>query len=311
MLSVPYATTAELAEYDPVFTDLLNLAGGDPVLAAHAPVLTRAMMAASEWCDRECLGEGGTLTAHTRTETKRLRPDRQGRLLFHPDHIPLIKLTAVAYGRQLGSLTTVTNPTVVIEDARTAIVELTGGNTAWSGSLHLGASPASGELITTWTYTAGYPNTLLTSVAAIGATSITVSDVTGIQPGQRLLVTDPVMEETVTVATGWVPATGPGTLPLAAGLVAPHSAPVTGMIRVTAVPRPVTEAAINHAMVYVLRPGVLPTGTEGAVPDDPGDKPTEENSVDRWVSRLTQRRLDRAALIAEAGRLLGPYRRVF
>lgn len=313
MLTVPYVTTAELVEHDPVFADLLNLSGGDPLLATRTADLHRLVLSASEWCDRKCFGADGTLTAHTHTETLRARTDRAGRLRLHPTHIPLTRVNSVGYGRLLGQLTTLTTPTAFIEDGRSAVVDTVGAGGAWSGRLHLGP-PTVGDLFTTWVYVAGYPNTLLVGTPAAGATTINVADTTGITPGQVLRVADPGMEETVTVGPGWVPAAGPGTLPLTAGLVSGHSAPATGQIRVTALPRDITEAAVYYTQVLLMRPGVTPDSVGGTVPHAPGGAKETTDGDSGQQSTATsaiQGRLGRSALIAEAEALLKPHRRVY
>ena len=294
LLTVPYVTTAELVEY-PTFLDLLNLRSGDAQLAHQTAVLNKILLMASQFCDNYCeMGADGTLTAHTRTENKRMRPDRHGRLLWHPDHVPVIDLTSVAYGRTLGSLTTYTNPPKFVEDQRQVVVDLQASSASWTGSLQFGSPPPGAELYTTWVYTAGYPNTLLTANAAAGATSLSVADAVGVQPGQTLRIFDPGQDENITIAGTWAPATGPATLPLAAGLLNTHT--TANPVRVSAMAEDILQAAIYYATSMLMRPD---TQAEDAFPDMRGGIST----------RLADSRKDGSGLVFEAQHLLETYRR--
>lgn len=294
MLTVPYVTTAEFTEW-PTFLDLLNLRSGDSQLAHQTAVLNKVLLTASEWCDNYCeMGVGGTLTAHRNTENARLRPDRSGRLLFHPSHIPVVSVESVAYGTTLGNLTTYTAPPTWVEDGRQIVVDMQGATTAWSGSLQFGGPPPGGELYTTWAYTAGFPNTLLSSDVTAGAVSLPVADVTGAQPGQQLKLFDPGQDEVVIVAGTWVPTVGPAVLPLATATTKPHAA--VGPVRVSAMGQDLFEACANYAIALLMRPD---TQAEDAFPDMRGGIST----------RLADSRKDGSGLVFEAQHLLKPYRR--
>lgn len=295
LLSVPYMSTAEFVEW-PTFLDLLNLRSGDTSLTDQTATLNKILLSASAWVDNYCeMGADGSLTAHARTENKRMRPDRWGRFLWHPDHTPLISLTSMGYGTTIGSLTTYTAPAVFVEDARTAVVDLQAGNAQWSGSLQFGAPSAGGEVYTTWSYLAGYPNTLLTTTANAGATSLQLSEVMGIQAGQTLRVYDPGFDESITVASAWTPTTGPASIPLASGLLNGHA---TGApVRVSAIPQDVFQATGLYAIALLMRPD---TAAEDAFPDMRGGIST----------RLADSRKDGSGLVFEAQHLLEPYRRV-
>lgn len=295
MLTVPYVTTAEFKEY-PTFLDLVNLRSGDVQLADQTAVLNKILLMASQWVDNYCeMGADGTLTAHTRVENKRMRPDRFGRFRWHPDHIPLVSLQSLAYGATANSLTTFTSPSVFIEDGRTAIVDLQSGASQWSGQLQFGAPSPKYELLTIWNYTAGYPNTLLTANASASAVELSVADAVGVQPGQTLRIYDPGLDESVVVGSGWMPAAGPATLPLATGTLNAHSD--VGPVRVSAMGPDILQATAYYGISMLMRPD---TSAEDAFPDMRGGVST----------RLADSRKDGSGLVFEAQHLLEPYRRV-
>lgn len=291
---MPYVSTAEFIEY-PTFLDLLNLRSNDSQLAHQSAILNKILLMASQWVDNYCeMGADGTLSAHTRIENKRMRPDRSGRFRWHPDHIPLISLQSLAYGSTASSLTTFTNPSVFIEDGRTAIVDLQAGASQWSGQLQFGAPSSRYELLTSWNYTAGYPNTLLASDATAGAVLLSVADATGVQPGQTLRIYDPGLDESVVVGTSWVPTTGPGVVPLAAGTLYAHS--TAGPVRVSAMGPDILQATVYYGISMLMRPD---TSAEDPFPDMRGGIST----------RLADSRKDGSGLVFEAQHLLRPYRR--
>lgn len=293
-LTVPYCTTAEFVEY-PTLLDLLNLRSGDPQLTHQTAVLNKILLVASGWCDSTVnMGAEATLTAHTRVENKRIQPDRYGRLLLHPNHIPFISLESVAYGRSLTQLTTVIAPPVFTEDERNVVVDISRATTAWSGSLNFGGPVVGTELLTTWNYTAGYVNTLLTAGVPAGGVLLPVTDVIGVQPGQGLRIFDPGLDETVTIAPSWVPSTGPGTLPLTTGLQHAHT--VTGPVRVSAMGFDILEATVLYTISLLMRPE---STAEDAFPDMPGGIST----------RLADARRDGSGLVGQARQLLASYRR--
>jgi hypothetical protein len=292
VLSAPYATTAEFVEW-PTFLDLLNLRSGDPQLAHQTAVLNKILLTASGWCDNYVnLGDTGTLAAHTRTERKRMRPDRNGRLLWHPDHAPFISLEALSYGSYIGQQTTYLAPPVFPEDNRNIVVDLQAGTSAWAGSLQFGVPRSSRELYTTWQYTAGYPNALLTAPVAAGVASLPLSDVTGIQAGLSMRIYDPGLDENVTVASSWVQSVGPGTVPLTTGVINTH----TGPTRASTMTSDVFEATLLYTVALLMRPD---TKAEDAFPNMHGGVST----------RLGDSRQDGAGLVCEAKRLLDSYRR--
>lgn len=296
MLTVPYCTWPEFVSH-PTFLDTLDLSAGDALEAHQRAVLTRILLMASTFCDNYCeLGEpDGTLTAHSRTENLRMRVDRHGRLLWHPQHIPFISLQSMSYGQTVGSMATITAPQVFPEDSHTVVMDFATGQMSWTGSLQFGSPGPSASLLTSWNYLAGFPNTLLTGAVTQGAVSIPIADATGIVPGQTLKIFDPGADETITVSSNWVPTTGPASLTLASGLLNAH--PNYDPVRVSAMGMDIFEACVNYSIALLLRPDAT---DEDAFPDLRGGAST----------RLSDSRKDGSGLIWEAQHLLEPLRRV-
>lgn len=248
MLTVPHVT-AESFKAHPTFLDLLNLRSGNTNPADQLDELTNILLMASTMADNFAeLGAGATLAAHTRVENRRMRPDRYGRLAFTADHFPVIGVQSLAYGPRIGQLTTITNPSVWIEDDRRVIADMqAGGSTSWSGALQFGAPSAGRELYTSWTLTAGYASTSLADVAAVGVSSITVKNPMGIKAGCELRIWDPGSEESLVVDASYA---GGATVPLASPLITAH-APNVG---VSAFPADVHLAVILYACALLQRP---------------------------------------------------------
>lgn len=248
MITLPYVTTASFKAH-PTFLDLLNLRSGDPSLSNQTAELNNILLMASSMADNYCeLGAEGSLSAHTRVENKRMRPDRFGRLLWHPDHTPFVSLLSVAYGVTMSGMTTVTNPATFAEDNRQIVVDIQSGNAQWSGRLQFGLP--TGELYTTWTYLCGWANTVLAAPAITGAISVVVSDATGITAGSTLRIWDPGKEEPVTVASSYTSGT---TIPLVSPLRTWHD-PTPSDVGISGLPPSAHLAVINFACFLLQRP---------------------------------------------------------
>ena len=294
MLTLPYVTTLEFKAY-PTFLDLLNLRSGDTLLADQDAQLYNMLLVASQWADNYVhMGDDGTLQAHQRVEfaSCRMRPD--GSIRYHPNHIPVTSLVGLSFGANPQTLTVAPVTTTWTQDRRQLMVWPQTINGVWSGQLQFGAPTASTDLFCQWTYIAGYVNTRLSQQASAGSMSIQVSDATGIAPGVVLRVWDPGLEEAVTVAGTYT--AGSTTVPLTTGTQFTHTL-TNGPLSVSALPADIHQAVIMYASALLLRPD---TAAEDAFPDA-RVKPS---------TRDTDPRKDGSGLIAEAERLLQPYRRV-
>ena len=140
-----------------------------------------------------------------------MRPDRFGRLLLHPEQVPVTNLISLSYGYIPNAMVPLNDLSGVwVEKGRHIVVSQLG----WSGgynALQFGP-PAAGELFTTWTYTVGYPNTQLAVAANAGDRAVTVTDATGLAPGLSMRLWQPGVEQTVSIAAGYTP--GSTTVPL-------------------------------------------------------------------------------------------------
>jgi len=283
----PYLTVATFKAY-PTYLDLQNLVSGDTVLAHQADELNNILLRASAWAVGICTQP---LHAHTLIQNKRLRPDREGRLKFHPNDNPVKQVTGLSYGYQPGALQAVPDLTGQwIEDGRQVVFPF-GPLTPQFGAIQFGPPAWSSEIYTTWTILAGYVTTTLAADTLANATSVTVKDPTGIIAGDVLRIWEPGLEEAVTVANTYVP--GSTTVPLTAGMVNAHTA-TSG---ISQLPADAQQAIVNYAVALLLRPD---TSKDDAFPDAPVPVST----------RTEDSRKDGSGLVAEAIRLLRPYRRV-
>lgn len=284
----PYVTTDEFYAH-PTFLDLDNLRSGDVLPEDQRKELDNLLLMASVWADDYC---NQPIGAHTRTDLTETSVRRTGELSVHADHVPVIEVTGFAYGYTPTSMTSLTSTANVVPvDGRQIVAYLSGGFGPWSGALQFGP-PTSGRRI--WvqpTYVAGWVSTRLAADTVAGALSMQVTDPTGIQPGSRLRLWQPGGEEQVTVAAGYT--SGSATVPLAAGMVYAHSAGggVSGL------PATARLAVINYATSLLMRPD---TAAEDTYPDARVASGT----------RIADARKDGSGLVAEAQRLLKPYRRV-
>jgi hypothetical protein len=257
VLALPYVTAAAFRAH-PTYLDLLNLRSQDPNLADQSAELFNVLLMASREADNYLeFGEpDGTLAAHVKTENKQLIVGRDGLLRFHPAHKPVVSVASIAYGTTFSnSLTVVQNPTVWIEGGANIVADL-GRNVTYCSGWPQPFTRT--RLYTTWIYTAGYVNTLLGATATAGATSITVTDPTGITggtantPATSLRIWDPGAEETVTVASTYVD--GSTTVPLTGALVGTHTFSAASPIGVSALPAELHLAITQWATALLLRP---------------------------------------------------------
>lgn len=240
MLVYPYVSVAEFRQH-PTFLDSNNLVTAG-TQAAQDAALYNALLTASEWADDKV---NMPLGAHTRTEHTRLTPDRTGRLRYHPEHAPVIAVTSMSVGATPDELDPVTDPQVWVEHDGRIIVAFSPSGGPGLSSLQFGLPPAGGEVLVSWTYTAGYPSTQLTASASAGATTLTVRATTGISAGTVLRLWTPGLEEAVTVAS-----VAGSVLTLTGGLSNAHPAGGT----CSSLPTTARQAVISYATMLLMRP---------------------------------------------------------
>jgi hypothetical protein len=251
VLDYPYVTLDEFRKH-PHYLDLDNLLVGD-LEALQDSTVVNALLFASSWADTEL---DMPLGAHIRTENARIRPDRHGRLRYHPEHTPVLKVANIATGAEPNYLDDITSPQVWTEqDGRIVVAYGPGNGAAGIGSIQFGRAPAAGELLTRWTYVAGYPHTQLAADAAQGATSLQVRSTVGMLTASlattatTLRLWTPGFEEAVTVAA----VTGLTSVTLTSPLQHSHT---VGM-SCSAIPPDARMAVIKMACAKLLRKGPL------------------------------------------------------
>lgn len=280
--TVPYVTAAEF-EAHPTYLDLDDLRVNIDDPAAQAAELVNVLLMASGWADRTC---NQVLGAHTVALSTRARADGDGNLMVPLPDTPFLALQSLAYGRSITSVAPVTVLPACRVDRGKVLLVPTGGGVIPGVSVWV-------DLV----YTAGWASTTVTVDTAIGATTLTVANPTGLLPGVTYRLWEPGAEEAVTVSPAWIPPTvtvppTPTAVPLAAPTLYAHAigGGWSGM------PADMRLAVINYGVSQLMRPD---TAAEDSYPD------THLSSG----TRATDPRKDGSGLVAEAERLLNPYAR--
>lgn len=287
-LVIPFVTVATFKAH-PTFLDLNNLRFGSVVQADQDAELNDCLLMASAYVENFC---NQPIQAHIQTDNRRLYADRRGRLFLYPDHSPVRTVLSYSYGSSIGQVTSINTPSCFIEDGRQIIVELAGANVSWSGALQFGAPATTQELYTSSTYVAGYANATVVGAPNVGATSITVSNPTGIFASDTLRIWEPGKEESVVVGSGWA---GQSTSPFTSAAI-PVSA--TAFAHVNGAGVTGFDSDLMLATIYLTVDGLQRWGTSSA--NWPGAR------VKSATGKKTQ---DASAWEQKAMRLLLTYRR--
>jgi hypothetical protein len=249
---------------------------------------------ASGWADNEA---NQPLGAHSFTQRTRCRVDQKGNLRWHSDHGPVVAVGTVGYGYSPTALTSIDGSGAWVENDANVILPIGAYSGAWSGSLQFGTPAAYGEMFVRATCAAGYVATALASGASAGATSLTVTDPTGIAPGGTYRIWEPGVEEMVTVASTWVPpAVGSTPAAMTVTLAAPTVAAHTSGADLSGMPDELRLAVTSKAVAMLMRPDVQ---VENAYPN------AANSSSIRTKSGKTS-----ADYAADAARILASYGRV-
>lgn len=289
---VPYVSTAAFQAH-PTYLDLDGLRVGSPDPGDQTAELNNILLQASGWADNQC---NQPLGAHTKVQRFRQRLDRYGRLLVHADDNPVVAVTGLSWGYSPTDLNTVTDLSGVwVEDERQIVMTLPGPSIPSSAGLQFGGP--TGEVYVQLTYTAGYVATLLGADTTAGATSLTVTDPTGIVPGKQYRIWEPGAEETVTVSSTWAPpaATAPPTA-VSVPLAAPTRFAHTAGHDLSGLPAEARTAVAQYAMALLMRP----------------DSTAEDEFPNTSLGSDTRRNDPRngTGLIADAARTLSSYGRI-
>ena len=169
--------------------------------------------------------------------------DQDGNVSLRPSHFPLQAVVSMQWGYLSTSINWNTVPVAqVLIDKNRAL---------WPGGLPRWYDY---KLAAQMTYQAGFPNANLTASAQAGATTLALSELSGIQPGQPLTIYEGPNTEVITVSAGWTVSSGPGSLTLAAGTQNAHTISVptpassavnpANDIQVSGLPRAIRRACL-------------------------------------------------------------------
>jgi hypothetical protein len=212
----PYITVAEYKNA-PTSLDYNNLVVGGNQNAQDAE-LARVILRATSYLN-EYLNQD--LHANPVTETQRVRMSGEGYIYLHPNKNPIISLSAFQWGSSPNNLQTLNDPSQCWFESQQIVIPLSQINTTYtsSGPLAFGSYGPRIPLFTKYTYIAGYVNT--TCTGSLGASTLTVANVSGILPGETYRIIDGAFAESVTVDNSYV--YGSTTIPLTAPLAFAHT----------------------------------------------------------------------------------------
>lgn len=255
MATVPYVTVASFKAYPSLLAlgDLnqYSIVQGDQDAELYNLLLLSSQWASAVECDMP-------LHAHLNVEPARSRISSDGSIRLHAEHFPVRSLSGFSYGYNgAQGQTAVTDLSAQwIEDNANIVLPWGAGlNGAGFAALQFAPPLPSSAVYATWSYVAGYANTVLAATANNGATSITVVDPTGIYPGDVLRIWEPGKEEAVTVGAAYVP--GATVIPLTTALAYTHTfvdLTPAKQIGVSMMPAPVREAVQKYTIATLLRP---------------------------------------------------------
>lgn len=283
----PYLTQAEFLAA-PTGVDLTQLmpGGTEP---QNAAALNTVLSAASSYADTLCY-QVLAATIDTVAGEYRVFPD--GTIRVPVEFTPLIAVNAVNIGWQANSLQPLTDLSGLWLSRKVVRIPVVGspGWAVLNAPLPAPVQPRSGCVFAAVTYVNGYTNTTLAASAIAGATSVTVTDATGIFPGLPMTILDDQTPSTehVTVAASYT--VGSTTVPLAAATVNAHTAGTA----ISALPRAIKQAVICLA-VHLIKT----RGAESIALDSVGGAPGKLNEESAGYTEEFEQAQD----------LLAPFRR--
>lgn len=169
----PLLTVAELKR-SPIYTQLQKLIPGG-AQADNDAELGRIIMRVSALINGEC---NQNMAATVDTEIGRVTVSDWGELRIHTRANPIVEVLSISVGTDPNNLTTIEDVTKVIIDPWRITVPPGAGVSFRPGS----------RVWAQWTYVNGYPVTTVATAAAAGDTTLTVTDTTGIKPGETELM---------------------------------------------------------------------------------------------------------------------------
>lgn len=260
-LTVPYLTPAQFRAY-PTWLDTNNLVDGG-IDAIQDDALADALLSASAAADDIC--EDMRLSAHfVQGENLTTRPGAGGRIYLRPRDIPVRGITAVSYGADPASMcaaSLIQGQTIwVDQDGKNPSFRPGGGlGQVFTGTpIQFGPAPLPSLVsYVSWSYVAGYPATVLAAELAQGSSTASLTDPTGVLPGDVLRLYDIGKTEAVTVAAGYVPQnpTAPPAV-TAVPLAAPARFSHDDGTGITGLPRKILQAVIALTVAQLMREDV-------------------------------------------------------
>jgi hypothetical protein len=225
-----------VAEYKnaPTAIDYNNLVVGGTQAQQDAELLT-VIGRASSWINTHL---NQSLIARKVTEQKRTRMTPQGNLIIRPEINPVIAFNSLSYGATPTNLTVVNDLTPIWFESDKVIYPIAQTSLSYSsqGPLAFGFPPSSGsQIYVNYNYTCGYVDTIGSGTA--GSTTVTVTDATGILPGQILNFYDGQYSERLTVSPSY--SYGSTTVTVTTPLLYTHTS-----VTFSGMPGAVKEAAI-------------------------------------------------------------------
>ena len=242
---VKFSPTAAIID----FTNLIE----DASQAVQDRALYELIVRASSKADSYTMGVYGSLCATSNTENGRYYMNRMGQIVINPYFTPILEIQEFLAGWGPGDglqNISLTSSNCAIERTQFIITSQSTMGLYFGNLGIVGGNMQSGtEIFCQWTYINGWANTFTNSTSNIGATSITVNNVTGIYPGQNLTIWDGQQDEYVQVSASWVP--GNTTLLLAKPLVYRHGSGVN----ISALPASIKQAVIHFIVAMIKERG--------------------------------------------------------
>jgi hypothetical protein len=263
----------------PTWLDNQDLVPGGNALQ-QGNELFNQLLKASAWASR-CAEQ--PLHARTGYTQDRAPVDRWGNVYVVPDARPIRAVNGFAWGYSFQDLNILNSPSsqTWIEKGETIVFQLSTSSTPGLASQQFGrVHPRIDSVFYQCSYVAGYCNTTLAAPATAGATSITLTDPTGLQPavtggllgtipGSVGRIWEPVNstgtsggEEAFQVSASW---TGGNPVLLAAPLVNNHAAGAG----VSELPPEVHQAVISLTVALLCREDVSNDEPYSATPFGP------------------------------------------
>jgi hypothetical protein len=268
---IPYLTNDEY-QRAPTAIDIANLVSGGP--QSQSVALTETIARASSWIDQYVTGSAwGTLCATLNVENAEVWGNRSGQIIVHPKLWPILEVQSFSYavpGAAATSSSITPQGNIWIEPSRFIVQPnatygfntqmVNAGYTNYQGNAWPVGITTQGYLCQ-WSYVNGFPNTTNSASVAAGAASINVVSGLGIYPGTQLTIYDAPQDETVVVASNYLPDTE--VIPLVSPTLYAHNAGVS----ITNLPPAVKEAAIllTTAIVKQRGSGALIAHDMGAI----------------------------------------------